>query len=65
VHLELRIEFKAALAILTLGILVRFFLAQFYLGTETVRAFQVGQHFLEMTPLAARKFHGFLLFYEN
>jgi len=41
-HLELGIEFKPALAILALGIPVRFFLAQFHLGAETVRAFQVG-----------------------
>jgi hypothetical protein len=61
VHLQLGIEGKTALAILALGVLLRFFFAQFDFGAETIRTFQVGQHLLEMTPLAARKLHVCLL----
>jgi hypothetical protein len=53
VHPELGIELKAALAVAALGILFRFFFAQLDPGAETIRAFQVGQQILDMTPLGA------------
>lgn len=59
---ELRLELKLALAVLTLGIFILFVFAKLNLGAETIRALQVGKLFLDMTPLAACKFHDLLLF---
>lgn len=60
VHAELGNELKAALAVPALGILFRFFFAQLDPGAETIRAFQVGQQILDVTPLGAGKFRGLL-----
>jgi len=59
---ELRFEFKLALAVLTLGIFILFVFTHLDLGAETIWALQVGELFLDMTPLAACKFHDLLLF---
>ena len=49
--LEVRAELKFALAFGTLGVFVGLLFAKFDLCAKAVWAFEVGQHFLDSTPL--------------
>jgi hypothetical protein len=55
------IEFELALALGALGVLVRFFIAEFYFRTEAPWAFEVRKGFLDTAPLVTRQFHSPLL----
>ena len=46
-------EFKSTFTFRAKSVLFIFFLAEFHLCTETVGAFEIGQHFLNMAPLFA------------
>src|SRR4030043_20658 len=58
---QFRVEFKSTITLRTKSVLSVFFLAEFHLCTETVGTFQIGQHFLEMTPLCPGEFHRSIL----
>ncbi len=45
------IELKLAFTVLALGVFIRFVFAEFHLGTETPRTFEIGEQFLDVTPL--------------
>lgn len=46
-------ELKSTITLRTKGVLSVFFLAEFYLCSEAIGTFQVGEHFLNTTPLFA------------
>ncbi len=46
-----RIKFKLALTVLALSVVILLFLTELHFGAKAIRAFEVGEHFLNMTPL--------------
>ncbi len=48
---DLGIELELAFTVLALGVLIRFLFAEFHLGTETPRAFEISEQFLDVAPL--------------
>jgi hypothetical protein len=50
---NIRLKLKLALTGLASGILIRFVLAELDFGAKAIWAFQVGEHFLDLTPLTA------------
>ena len=48
---DIGIEVKLAFTVLALGVFIRFLFAEFHLGTEAPWTFEIGEHFLDVTPL--------------
>jgi hypothetical protein len=48
---DLGIEFKPALTVLAFDVLIRFFLAELHLRAKAMRAFEISQQLLDVTPL--------------
>ena len=50
-HDDIGIELKLAFTVLALGVFIRVLFAEFHLSTEAPRTFEIGEQFLDMTPL--------------